>query len=220
MARHREAQTLVPRVLTVPDAERIARKKKRRRRRWERQQRAAAEQPVRFLEGYAAVPHPVAMLAPSFASKTGTDSYDDEEDYILDEDSSSGIGWPCLHCCVLFCIVQCIAVLSLPVPLLCSAVLCPAMRRHALMCCAMLCYAMLCYAMLCFAMLCYALLCFVMPHYDALCLAMLMLLLCVQMIQMMSRKPKSACLAHASPPAWSSRPLHTCTDMAGTALPA
>lgn len=93
MARHREAQTLVPRVLTVPDAERIARKKKRRRRRWERQQRAAAKQPARFLEGYAAVPHPVAMLAPSFASKTGTDSYDDEEDYILDEDSSSGTAW-------------------------------------------------------------------------------------------------------------------------------
>ena len=92
VARHREAQTLVPRVLTVPDAERIARKKKRRRRRWERQQRAAAQQPIRFLEGYAAVPHPVAMLAPSFASKTGTDSYDDEEDYILDEDSSSGTG--------------------------------------------------------------------------------------------------------------------------------
>ena len=101
VARHREAQTLVPRVLTVPDAERIARKKKRRRRRWERQQRAAAEQPVRFLEGYAAVPHPVAMLAPSFASKTGTDSYDDEEDYILDEDSSSGTGLLCLCPCVL-----------------------------------------------------------------------------------------------------------------------
>ena len=110
VARHREAQTLVPRQLTVPDAERIARKKKRRRRRWERQQRAAA-QPVRFLEGYAAVPHPVAMLAPSFASKTGTDSYDDEEDYILDEESSSGMCWLCTllraklvaHCCkVLF----------------------------------------------------------------------------------------------------------------------
>ena len=91
VARHREAQTLVPRQLTVPDSERLACKKKRRRRRWERQQRAAATQPVRFLEGYAAVPHPVAMLAPSFASKTGTESYDDEEDYILDEESSSGI---------------------------------------------------------------------------------------------------------------------------------
>lgn len=81
----------MPRQLTVPDAERIARKRKRRRRRWERQQRAAAEQPVRVLEGYSAVPSHVAMLAPSFASKTGTDSYDDEEDYILDEESSSGM---------------------------------------------------------------------------------------------------------------------------------
>ncbi|KAL3142086.1 hypothetical protein ABBQ32_004709 [Trebouxia sp. C0010 RCD-2024] len=89
VARHREAHTLVPRQLTVPDSERLARKKKRRRRRWERQQRAAAQQPARFLEGYAAVPYPVAMLAPSFASKTGTESYDDEEDYILDEESSS-----------------------------------------------------------------------------------------------------------------------------------
>ena len=96
MAHHREAQTLVRRQLAVPDAERIARKKKRRRRRWERQQRAAAQQPVRVLEGYTAVPSPVAMLAPSFASKTGTDSYDDEEDYILDEESSSGNG--CSHC--------------------------------------------------------------------------------------------------------------------------
>ena len=95
VAHHREAQTLVPRQLAVPDAERIARKKKRRRRRWERQQRAAAQQPVRVLEGYTAVPSPVAMLAPSFASKTGTDSYDDEEDYILDEESSSGEG--CSH---------------------------------------------------------------------------------------------------------------------------
>lgn len=81
----------MPRQLAVPDAERIARKKKRRRRRWERQKRAAAEQPVRVLEGYTAVPSPVAMLAPSFASKTGTDSYDDTEDYMLDEESSSGI---------------------------------------------------------------------------------------------------------------------------------
>lgn len=93
MAHHRQAHTLVPRQLTVPDSERLARKKKRRRRRWQRQQRAAANQPVRFLEGYAAVPHPVAMLAPSFASKTGTDSYDDDEDYTLDEDSSSGMLW-------------------------------------------------------------------------------------------------------------------------------
>lgn len=91
MAQHRDANTLVPRQLAVPDADRIARKKKRRRRRWERQQKAAAEQPVRVLEGYTAVPSPVAMLAPSFASKTGTDSYDDEEDYILDEESSSGV---------------------------------------------------------------------------------------------------------------------------------
>jgi hypothetical protein len=92
VAQHRDANTLVPRQLAVPDADRIARKKKRRRRRWERQQKAAAEQPVRVLEGYTAVPSPVAMLAPSFASKTGTDSYDDEEDYILDEESSSGVG--------------------------------------------------------------------------------------------------------------------------------
>jgi len=91
VAQHRDANTLVPRQLAVPDADRIARKKKRRRRRWERQQKAAAEQPVRVLEGYTAVPSPVAMLAPSFASKTGTDSYDDEEDYILDEESSSGV---------------------------------------------------------------------------------------------------------------------------------
>lgn len=90
MERHRVAQTLVPRQLAVPDAERIARKKRRRRRRWERQQKLAAQQPVRFLEGYTAVPSPSAMLAPSFASKTGTDSYDDEEDYMLDEESSSG----------------------------------------------------------------------------------------------------------------------------------
>ena len=110
VARHREAQTLVPRVLKVPSAERIARKKKRRRRRWERQQRAAAQQPVRFLEGYAAVPHPVAMLAPSFASKTGTDSYDDEEDYILDEDSSSGMVWLCAHCCTILAVL-CSAIL-------------------------------------------------------------------------------------------------------------
>lgn len=89
VAQHRDANTLVPRQLAVPDADRMARKKKRRRRRWERQQKAAAEQPVRVLEGYTAVPSPVAMLAPSFASKTGTDSYDDEEDYILDEESSS-----------------------------------------------------------------------------------------------------------------------------------
>jgi len=64
----------------------------------ERQQRAAAQQPVRVLEGYTAVPSRVAMLAPSFASKTGTDSYDDEEDYILDEESSSGM-WHCSHQC-------------------------------------------------------------------------------------------------------------------------
>ena len=90
MAQHRASHTLVPRQLSVPDAERIARKKKRRRRRWERQQKALAGQPVRVLEGYSAVPSHAAMLAPSFASKTGTDSYDDEEDFILDEDSSSG----------------------------------------------------------------------------------------------------------------------------------
>ena len=90
MTHHREAHTLVPRQLAVPNAERIARKKRRRRRRWERQQRAAPQQPIRFLEGYTALPSPQAMLAPSFASKTGTESYDDEEDYILDEESSSG----------------------------------------------------------------------------------------------------------------------------------
>lgn len=56
-----------------------------------RQQRALAGHPVRVLEGYSAVPSYEAMLAPSFASKTGTDSYDDEEeDFMLDEESSSG----------------------------------------------------------------------------------------------------------------------------------
>lgn len=91
VAQHRASDTLVARQLAVPDAERIARKKKRRRRRWERQQRALAGQPVRVLEGYSAVPSHVAMLAPSFASKTGTDSYDDEsDDFLLDEESSSG----------------------------------------------------------------------------------------------------------------------------------
>ena len=102
MAQHRASHTLVPRQLAVPDAERIARKKKRRRRRWERQQKALAGQPVRVLEGYSAVPSHAAMLAPSFASKTGTDSYDDEEDFILDEESSSGRGsllkYSCSRC--------------------------------------------------------------------------------------------------------------------------
>lgn len=90
VAQHRASDTLVPRQLAVPDAERVARKKKRRQRRWLRQQKALAGQPVRVLEGYTAVPSPTAWLAPSFASKTGTDSYDDTEDFILDEDSSSG----------------------------------------------------------------------------------------------------------------------------------
>ena len=92
VAQHRASDTLVPRQLAVPDAERIARKKKRRQRRWLRQQKALAGQPVRVLEGYSAVPSPTAWLAPSFASKTGTDSYDDTEEFILDEDSSSGEG--------------------------------------------------------------------------------------------------------------------------------
>ena len=167
MARHREAQTLVPRVLTVPDAERIARKKKRRRRRWERQQRAAAEQPVRFLEGYAAVPHPVAMLAPSFASKTGTDSYDDEEDYILDEDSSSGIDLLCLCPCVLCCAVQCRTVLagdSAVLCLLCCA--CCAVLSCAMPCCAVRCCAVLYHAM---PVLYHALLHYAMQRHAALC---------------------------------------------------
>ena len=163
----------MPRVLTVPDAERIARKKKRRRRRWERQQRAAAEQPVRFLEGYAAVPHPVAMLAPSFASKTGTDSYDDEEDYILDEDSSSGIDLLCLCPCVLCCAVQCRTVLagdSAVLCLLCCAVLC-----HAMLCCAVLCCALPRYAsvVLCPAALCYAAPCCAVPYCAMLSCVML-----------------------------------------------
>lgn len=136
MAHHRQAHTLVPRQLTVPDSERLARKKKRRRRRWQRQQRAAANQPVRFLEGYAAVPHPVAMLAPSFASKTGTDSYDDDEDYTLDEDSSSGMLWfEFLLRAVPCCAALCGTIMSL----LCLAVLCNAVHmcttvRHAVLC--------------------------------------------------------------------------------------
>lgn len=71
VAQHRDANTLVPRQLAVPDAERIARKKKRRRRRWERQQKAAAEQPVRVLEGYTAVPSPVAIWRQALPPRLG-----------------------------------------------------------------------------------------------------------------------------------------------------
>lgn len=162
VARHREAHTLVARQLTVPDSERLARKKKRRRRRWERQQRAAAQQPVRFLEGYAAVPYPVAMLAPSFASKTGTDSYDDDEDYILDEDSSSGTHPHALQLCCCyaalgaavlcravlcrFCYLQCCAVRAVRAGLWCATLCCGAVLCCGALCCALICCVGLCCA--------------------------------------------------------------------------